>query len=101
MDSTPEKLTATEILYHDELEKYSGQELLDELRQTLIGRGIHVPTVEGTRPFINLDNSASTPTFTPVWNSFRQTWRQTGQIQQEIIHEVKSICAGVLGASPG
>ena len=87
-----------EILYHDELEKYSGRELLDELRQTLIGRGVRVPTVEGARPYINLDNGASTPTFTPIWNAVCQTWRQPRQVQQEIIHEVKSICAEVLGA---
>ncbi|MDP1622245.1 MAG: aminotransferase class V-fold PLP-dependent enzyme [Bacteroidales bacterium] len=95
---TGETLTASEILYRDELEKYSGQELLDELRLTLIGRGILVPTVEGERPFINLDNSASTPTFSPIWNTVRQTWRQPGQVQQEIIHEVRSICEGMLGA---
>ncbi|MFA6401089.1 MAG: aminotransferase class V-fold PLP-dependent enzyme [Salinivirgaceae bacterium] len=93
-----EKMTASEILYHDELEKYSGQEMLDELRKTLIGRDVHVPTMEGARPFINLDNSASTPTFTTVWNAFRHSWRQPTQIKQEIIHEVKSICAEVLGA---
>ena len=48
-DPTAEKLTAAEILYHDELEEYSGRKLLDELRQTLIGRGILVPTVEGSQ----------------------------------------------------
>ncbi len=57
------KADGAEILYHDELEKYSGRELLDELRQTLIGRGVRVPTAEGARPFVNLDNAASTPTF--------------------------------------
>jgi selenocysteine lyase/cysteine desulfurase len=98
MDSAPEKLTAAEILYHDELEKYSGREMLDKLRQTLIGRDVRVPTLEGTKPFINLDNSASTPTFAPVWNAFRQAWRQPGQVKKEIIQEVKSICAGVLSA---
>jgi len=96
--STAEKLTAAEILYHDELDKYSGRELLDELRKNLIGRNILVPTVEGTRPYINLDNSASTRTFKPIWNTFRQTCRQPGQLQQEVIQEVRSICAGVLDA---
>lgn len=100
LDSNTEKLTATEILYHDELDSYSGKDLLDELRKTLIGIDIRVPTVEGLRPFINLDNSASTPTFTPIWDSFRKTWRQPEAIQREVIHEVKSICAEVLGASP-
>ena len=93
-----EKRTATEILYHDGLENYSGRELLDELRQTLIGRNVRVPTLEGARPYINLDNGASTPTFTPVWDAVCQVWRQPGQVQQEIVQEVKSICAGVLGA---
>lgn len=92
------KPTAAEILYHDELESYSGRELLNSLRQTLIGRDVRVPTVEGAKPFINLDNSASTPTFAPIWNAFRQTWRQPEKVQEEIIHEVKSICAGLLDA---
>jgi hypothetical protein len=74
-----EKLAATEILCHDELEKYSGRELLDELRQTLIGRSVRVPTVEGARPYINLDNGASTPTFAPIWDAVCQTWRQPRQ----------------------
>ena len=94
----PKSWRPAEILYHDELEKYSGRELLDELRQTLIGRGVRVPTAEGARPYINLDNGASTPTFTPIWDAVCQTWRQPRQVQQEIIHEVKSICAEVLGA---
>ena len=93
-----DKLTAGEILYQDPLESYSGKELLHELRQTLIGRDALVPTMEGARPFINLDNSASTPTFMPVWNAFRQTWCQSADIKQEIIQEVKSICANMLGA---
>ncbi|PKP31326.1 MAG: hypothetical protein CVT99_09250 [Bacteroidetes bacterium HGW-Bacteroidetes-16] len=93
-----DKLPAAEILYQDQLESYSGKELLHELRQTLIGHDVLVPTMEGARPFINLDNSASTPTFTPVWNAFRQTWCQSTHVKQEIIQEVKSICANMLGA---
>ena len=59
IDHAGEKLTAREIIYGDELEKYTGVELMGKLRQTLIGRGIQVPTTEGAKPFINLDNSAS------------------------------------------
>lgn len=90
--------TPDEILRHDELEQFTGQALLNELRQTLIGRGARVPTIDGDRPYINLDNGASTPTFTPIWNAVRQTWRQPRQVQQEIAHEVKLICAEVLSA---
>ena len=102
MDLCPDpaavKKAVTRILYHDDLEKYTGREPLDELRRTLIGRDVLVPTMEGRRSFINLDNSASTPTFTPVWNTFQLAWRQPAEVQQEIIHNVKSICAEVLGA---
>ena len=97
-DAVAEQQTATEILCHDELEKYSGRELLGEFRQTLIGRGVRVPTVEGSQPFINLDNGASTPTFTPIWNAVCQTWQQPKPVQQAIVQEVKSICSEVLGA---
>jgi selenocysteine lyase/cysteine desulfurase len=90
--------TAADILYRDELEQYAGRALLAELRQTLIGHGVRVATAEGARPFINLDNGASTPTFAPIWDAVWQTWRRPAQVQQEIVHEVKSICADVLGA---
>ena len=98
IDPAGERLTASQIIYSDELEKYSGRELLDKLRQTLIGRGIKVPTTEGAKPFINLDNSASTPTFMPVWNAVRLTWRQPAQVQKEIVNEVRSLCSAFLGA---
>jgi selenocysteine lyase/cysteine desulfurase len=98
LNTTTGKLTAAEILYHDELDQFSGRELLDELRKTLVGGGIQVPTTNGVRPFINLDNSASTPTFTPVWNAFRKTLRQPKSAKQEIIQEVKFICAKTLNA---
>ena len=91
-------ITADEILDHDILEDYSGRALLDQFRQTWIGRGVLVPTLEGSRPFINLDNGASTPTFMPIWEAVFRTWRQPGHVQENIISEVKSICANFLGA---
>jgi selenocysteine lyase/cysteine desulfurase len=93
-----EKLTATEIVYHDELEKFSGRELLAELRKTLIGCDVQVPTTKGNQAFVNLDNSASTPTFAPIWDAFRWSLFQPEQVKQEIIQEVKSICSEILGA---
>jgi selenocysteine lyase/cysteine desulfurase len=90
--------SATEILYHDKLEKYSRRELLNELRQSLIGHDVRVPTTEGTKPYINLDNAASTPTFKPIWDAVWQTWLQPRQVHDEIVHEVRSICADVLSA---
>jgi selenocysteine lyase/cysteine desulfurase len=98
MDPVFGKSTAAEILYHDELENLTGHELLTELRKTLIGRDIQVPTADGARPFINFDYAASSPTFMPVWKAVHQTWRQPEKVQQEIVKEVRSVCAGMLGA---
>jgi selenocysteine lyase/cysteine desulfurase len=92
------ELSANDILYHDELEGYSGPELLGKLRESMIGLDVMVPTAEGSRRYINLDNGASTPTFKPVWNAVCQAGRQPAKVQQDIIREVRSICAGMLGA---
>jgi len=91
-------LSASDILHGDEFEELSGHELLDELKKTMIGREILVPTADGIRTYINLDNSASTPALGPVWKAVCQTWRQPVKVQQEIINEVRTICAGALGA---
>jgi len=91
-------LPASAILFRDLLDEYSGNKLLDELRLTLIGRDLRVPTAEGSNTFINLDNGASTPTFEPVWRVVCQTWRQPLSIQREIVQEARSICSGSLGA---
>jgi selenocysteine lyase/cysteine desulfurase len=98
LNKSADSLRAQEILYHDELDNYSGSGLLNQLRQTLIGRTVLIPTTLGPRPYIHLDNSASTPTFMPVWEAVRQTWHQTPEVQQEINEEVRSLCAGFLGA---
>ena len=47
MNKGADNLPAHEILYHDELDKYSGSELLNLLRQTLIGRNVKVPSTFG------------------------------------------------------
>ena len=91
-------LAAADSLYHDELAQFSGQELLAQLRQMLIGRTLRVPTLGGDRPYINLDNGASTRTFTLIWDAVCQAWRQPEQVHQALVEEVKSICAAVLGA---
>ncbi len=98
LNPVAEKLSASEILYRDDLEMLTGRELLNELRKTVIGSAILVPTAEGSRPYINLDNSASTPAFESVWKAVNQTWQQPLPVQQEIVREVMSVCAGMLGA---
>jgi selenocysteine lyase/cysteine desulfurase len=98
LDSGVNKMTAAEILYHDKLDNLSGEKLFGQLRKELIGHDILVPTTEGVKPFINLDNAASTPTFEPVWNTVCQTWQQSGEVHKSIIDEVRNICSGFLNA---
>jgi selenocysteine lyase/cysteine desulfurase len=93
-----EPTTARELLYRDALGGLTGRALLDALRRTLIGRGSQVPTAEGLRPFVNLDNAASTPTFEPIWEAVRHTWAQPREVQEDVVREVRSICARGLGA---
>jgi selenocysteine lyase/cysteine desulfurase len=98
--TSSEKLSAGDMLYHDELEDFTGKDMLNELKKNLIGRNSMVPTPEGIRPYVNLDHAASTPTFKPVWNTVRHTWRQSLPMQHEIIREVRSVCAEAMDASP-
>jgi selenocysteine lyase/cysteine desulfurase len=89
----PAAATAFQILHQDEFKGFSGRKLLRKLRQTLIGRNIRVPTAEGLRPFTNMDNSASTPTFLPVWRAICQTWKLPERQLLWLITQVKEMCA--------
>jgi selenocysteine lyase/cysteine desulfurase len=87
-----------QFLQEDSLSKHYGSELLQRLQETLIGRDMLVPTTRGLKPYIHFDNSASTLCFEPVWDAFIQAYKQPAHIRQEIIDEVKQICAETMGA---
>ncbi len=91
-------VSVEEILYHDKLEDLSGIELLDALRKTLIGKDMRVPTSQGLKRYINLDNGASTPSFEFVWECVRKSWKQDKERQQAMVAEVRKIIARVLQA---
>ncbi|NJK94745.1 MAG: cysteine desulfurase [Bacteroidales bacterium] len=88
------------LLFKDELENFTGKDLLHKLKETLIGDGQQVPTMNGIQTFVNLDNGASTPTFEPVWNTVCKAWLQPESVKRTIIQQVKSLCSDFLGASP-
>jgi selenocysteine lyase/cysteine desulfurase len=90
--------TVGDILYQDEFNGLTGKALLDKLRESLIGQNVQVPTIFGESQYIHFDNSASTPAFAPAWDAFRKTYRQSTEIQQKVIEEVRNICAGFLNA---
>ncbi|MFX1586760.1 MAG: aminotransferase class V-fold PLP-dependent enzyme [Promethearchaeota archaeon] len=86
------------ILYSDDLLNYTGKDLLLKLREQLVGYGLLIPTVKGKKSYVNFDNAASTPTFQPIWDAFRQTINQPREMLQKIVQEVKKICAEFLQA---
>jgi selenocysteine lyase/cysteine desulfurase len=92
------ELNADQILGYDELNVYDGSELLNNLRKTLIGYGLIVPTTEGEKNYINLDNGASTLTFIPVLDAVRKTLSQGSDVQKEIIKNVRSEISEFTGA---
>lgn len=86
------------LLYEDEYLQLTGLDLLNRLGSTMIGKGVQVPTAKGLQPFINLDYSASTPSFYPVYETFIKSLFQPEKERKEILNEVSRICCEMLGA---
>jgi selenocysteine lyase/cysteine desulfurase len=91
-------LSAKEILNSDELIDLYGTELLGRLRETLIGKDLRVPTINGLKPYINLDNAASTQTFRPIVNCFTMSLRMSAAERKLMADEARSVCAEFLNA---
>jgi selenocysteine lyase/cysteine desulfurase len=95
-------LKKTEVpdpLESDDLNDLRGKKLLQKLRSTYIINDKQIPSLHGTTSGINLDNSASTPTFAPIWEAFRRSIRLKGPRKKELVEEVRTICSGFLNAS--
>jgi selenocysteine lyase/cysteine desulfurase len=90
--------TAGDILFRDAFEGLGGFPLMRALQQTLVARSAVVPSSRGDRPYVNLDNAASTPTFEPVWAAVREAWRQPACVQQELVTRARTVVAEALGA---
>lgn len=84
---------ANEILFEDPYAGLTGKSLLEALKSAIAGRATRVPAINGMQPYVNLDYAASTPAFEPVWEVFGKTIAASRPVQQEIIREVRTICA--------
>ncbi|HLN52350.1 MAG TPA: aminotransferase class V-fold PLP-dependent enzyme [Lentimicrobium sp.] len=93
--------TVFDILYQDEFQEFTGQNLYNKLQGSIIGNNIEVPTAFGLQPFINLDHSASTPSTKIVWETFNKSLRQPEAVKQQLINEVKAIIASFFKAPIG
>ena len=100
MDKNHTCTTIEDILYHDGLNGLMGRDLLNELKSGLIGHDIKVPTTEGAKTFVNLDNAASTPTFLPIFNSFIQACFLPQELKNKLVMEVRHLAGKFLDAPP-
>jgi selenocysteine lyase/cysteine desulfurase len=80
------------------LDGLTGRVLLERLRATLLGGNAQVPTAAGARPYVNLDNAASTPTFEPIWDAVRLAWRLTPAQRPALVGETRATCSAFLSA---
>lgn len=99
-DLPKKKFSEGELIGKDQLNGFTGQALLNRFRDTRIGLDLRVPTAKGPQRFINLDSSASTPAFGPVWDVFKNTLHADMNSGTRITAAVRKICSDFLGA-PG
>jgi selenocysteine lyase/cysteine desulfurase len=86
------------MLFNDSFSKLSGSGLLKKLQDCQPGLRPEVPFAGGKKTYINLDNSASTPTFDPIAEVFKKALQQPEENHEPIIREVKKIISDFLTA---
>lgn len=91
-------INVNELLKKDDFKSFSGIELFEKLRECIIGLSLKVPTKSGQKRFINLDSSASTPTFKPVWDTFKACWNLPETERKIAVNEVINICSEYVNA---
>jgi selenocysteine lyase/cysteine desulfurase len=87
-----------DVLLSEKVSDLSGTELFKELKSSYIINEKQIPSADGKTSGINLDNSASTPTFGPIWTTFRKSWHLKEDRKKVLVDEVKAICSGFLNA---
>jgi selenocysteine lyase/cysteine desulfurase len=92
-------LMAGEVLRSDETASLRGKELLEYLRDTMVGKGSLAPVRDGMKPYINFDNAASTHAFRPVWEAVRKAWRLPDAQRPALMEAVRQVCASAVGIS--
>jgi selenocysteine lyase/cysteine desulfurase len=86
------------VLSADEFNGLSGRELLNRLRESVVGHNHLVGNAEGAKPYVHLDNAASTRTFAPVWEAVRKTWQLGPEGKKQVVREADRVISEFLGA---
>lgn len=87
-----------DVLFSEGISNLQGKVLFEKLKRTYIINHKRIPASGGNTCGINLDNSASTPTFEPIWASFRNSQYLKENLKEELVDEVKNICSDFLNA---
>ncbi len=75
-----------------------GEKLLEQLINDMPGRHFSIPGIKEALPYINLDNSASTPAFLPAWESWSQTLQPDDSEKKKITRKAENIIASFVNA---
>lgn len=94
-----EKIELEDLFSLNEFEGLTALELLDNLQQNMVGLKNIVPTTFGEQSFVNLDYSASTPAFKPVWEVYKKALTINETLHPKVTEFSKSTCARFLNAS--
>lgn len=87
-----------DVLFSDDFSDLQGKKLFEKLRRTYIINDKQIPSLEGKTSGINLDNSASTPTFGPIWETFRNSKYLKEDLEKNLLEKVRNICSGFFNA---
>jgi selenocysteine lyase/cysteine desulfurase len=76
----------------------TGKELLARIKTSILGKQLLVPTEEGDRPYTNLDNGASTPTFESICTVAERVLTAPYRMYPAIISFARKTLLSFLGA---
>lgn len=88
------------VLQNGNNSKYSGQELLNIVRRTMIGKDTLIPTLNGPKSYLHFDNASSTPAMDEAWKVFYDALLLDKSSCKEIVEQSRQLLAKILNAPP-
>ena len=76
--------SAETLLFDDEWEGLKGEEMMEAMQSSWLGKDFIVPVVNGKSPYVHLDNAASTPALKAVWQVFVKAHKCSSDTRTDI-----------------
>ncbi len=101
--SAPALSVSESEIFADRLNDVHGHPLCGEaLRAALasqwVGAAEAVPTSQGAKHYVQLDNGASTPTFAPIWDVVTRVVRQPQGVLDRVVEHARGVAAEFFNA---